>query len=300
MPSHRARSMTGPLVVLAVVAVLGGSAYAWTARDGDGDAAREPVASDGPTTTSTTETTPSTPEPTPTPTVRVPRPGDCRELAFDDTDAPLTEAAAESVPCGRPHTAQTIATGRLPGDVDPAADPGAVSDAVSAECRSAMVGWLGADEAAYELSMFAYVVGVPPESERAAGADWYRCDTYVIVEEGQLAELPRTTEAALASEDEAADWAACVDGDLGTDSAQVLCRQPHDWRGVSAFRLGDRQDPYPGLAEVADQTETVCADDVAAFVDDPLATFDYGWLRPSEADWERGQRFAVCFAETPS
>lgn len=306
MASHRARSMSGPLAALAVVAVVvGGSLVAWQAGGDDGPP--EPVASDGatpPTDPGASEvdpSEPSTPEQTPTetPTVHEPRRGDCRQLDVDDTDQALTEAGTDTVACADGHTAQTFATGRLPTQVDPLSDPDAVSDAVSTECRSGLVSWLGGDEAAYELSMFAYVVGVPSPDELEAGADWYRCDTYAPVEDGQLALLPRTTSDALAG-DGASTWATCVDGELGTDPAQVLCRQPHDWRGVSAHRLADRGDPYPGSTEVADRTQSLCADDVATYVDDPLTSFDYGWLRPTEDDWDRGQRFVVCFAETTS
>ena len=62
----------------------------------------------------------------------------------------------------------------------------------------------------------------------------------------------------------------------------MLCREPHDWRAISAHRLGDRADEFPGQAEVRDETQTTCQDEVRAYVDDPLETFDYGWLLPTE------------------
>ena len=87
-------------------------------------------------------------------------------------------------------------------------------------------------------------------------------------------------------------------GDLGPGQKQVLCREPHDWRAISAHRLGDRADEFPGQAEVRDETQTTCQDEVRAYIDDPLETFDYGWLLPTKSDWEQGQRFVLCFTES--
>ncbi len=190
--------------------------------------------------------------------------------------------------------------GRLEDDWVSAAgsvDVEAVSRATAPDCRSALIGWLGGSEADYELSMMAYVVAVPPAADVAAGARWYRCDTFGTVRPGRLAELPRTTERLLTGSG-VAEWAVCVDGPLGADQEQVLCRGPHDWRGVSAHRLGARGDGYPGDRTVLDRARGLCAADVRAELDDPLESFDYGWLRPTRSTWAGGQRFVLCFAET--
>lgn len=199
------------------------------------------------------------------------------------------------------HTAQTVATGLLEGNaqLDPAAEPEPLVAAVSAQCRSAVVTWFGGDEDAYELSMFAYVVAVPTAHDLAAGARWWRCDTYATDREGELSTLPGSTEDVLAG-DGAGRWATCVRGDLGPDREQVSCRERHDWRAVSAHRLGALGDDYPGDQAVVEEVRTTCQDDVRTYVDDPLASFDYGWLRPTGADWRDGQRFALCFTRTAS
>jgi putative regulator of septum formation len=183
-----------------------------------------------------------------------------------------------------------------PGSV---VDPDRLVGAASARCRSAVVGWLGDDERAYQLSMFAYVVAVPTAADRAAGARWWRCDTYATERDGRLAPLRGSTEGALAGA-AATRWGTCVRGELGPDQQQVVCSEPHRWRAISAHRLGGRGDAYPGAGEVTGRMRATCRDDVSAYVDDPLTSFGYGWLRPSAADWRSGQRFGLCFAETRS
>ncbi len=230
-----------------------------------------------------------------------PRVGDCRVLDFADTNGVLTDAGAKPVACKDDHTAQTFAAGPLTDAtaLDPQTDPEGVAEALSRDCRAALVDWLGADEAAYERSMFAYVVAVPSTSQAAAGAAWYRCDTFAAKRDGELAALPPTTQRALRG-DGAPRWATCVDGGLNAEPDQVLCTLRHDWRAISAHRLGDRADPFPGDRQVTGEARTRCETDVTAWVDDPLVAFDYGWLRPASVDWQQGQRFLLCFARTPT
>ncbi len=292
---RRTRSAAARLLVVAVVAAVLAVVAGVLLTGGRGDDGVDEAAE----TVPTSEPTATTAAPTKDPEPEAPEPevGDCRELGWDDTGGALTEAGADPVPCTRAHSAQTFATGQLAPDLDPQVDPDAVAEAVSRECRGALVGWLGGGEDAYELSMFAYVVAVPTETDLEAGARWWRCDTYATHRDGELAALPRTTEQLLDGE-QAERWATCVEGELGPGQEQVLCRAAHDWRAISAHRLGDRADEYPGQAEVRDETQTTCQDEVRAFVGDPLESFDYGWLLPTEADWEQGQRFVLCFADT--
>jgi hypothetical protein len=145
--------------------------------------------------------------------------------------------------------------------------------------------------------MFAYVVAVPTTPDRLAGARWWRCDTYATNGSGRLTVLRGTTSGVLGGA--AADgWATCVRGSLGPDQQQVLCSQPHDWRGIGAHRLGGRGAAYPGAGAVTARMRATCRDDVSRYVDDPLASFRYGWLRPTRSDWRGGQRFGLCFART--
>jgi hypothetical protein len=239
----------------------------------------------------------ATPAP-PAPAAPAPRAGECRSLAWDETQREVTDGAPHPTRCARAHTAQTFAVGRLaPVGRGPVVDADRLAEAASARCRSAVVDWLGGDERAYELSMFAYVVAVPTSDDRAAGARWWRCDTYATARDGRLARLRGSTEGALRGA--AADrWATCVRGELGPAQQQVVCSDPHRWRAVSAHRLGGRSDAYPGAGEVTGRMRETCRDDVSAYVADPLTSFGYGWLRPTGADWRAGQRFGLCFAET--
>jgi len=246
-----------------------------------------------------TPTATSTPTSRPDPVAPRPRIGDCRRLQWSDTRLEVTEAGSLRTGCGSPHTAETVATGRLDAStgLNPASDPDRLVSAVSRECRSAVVDWLGDGEDTYELSMFAYVVAVPTTRDLAAGARWWRCDLYATASEGRLTRLPVTTRRVLAA-DGGGQWATCVRGPLGQDQDQVVCRKRHDWRAISAHRLGTADQRFPGRGQVLDEVRTACRDDVTAYVDDPLEGFDYGWLRPTDAAWRGGQRFALCFART--
>jgi Septum formation len=283
----------GVLVLAALVALVGwrlpGGMFGAGTDTDDADEAAQPVA---------TSADPPPAPPPPTPAAPAPRRGECRTLAWDETQREVTDAAPRPSRCARAHTAQTFAVGRVAP-----AGPGRIVDAdrllavASARCRSAVVGWLGDDERAYQLSMFAYVVAVPTSDDRAAGARWWRCDTFATERHGRLATLRGSTEGALTGAT-ADRWATCVRRELGPVQQQVVCSEPHRWRAVSAHRLGGRGDPYPGPGEVTGRMRTTCRDDVSAYVADPLAGFGYGWLRPSGADWRAGQRFGLCFAET--
>lgn len=234
------------------------------------------------------------------PRPQAPRPsvGDCRRLTWRDTRSTVTAAGSDPTRCNTAHTAETFARGTL--DVVPGS--GGEPDTrrlggTSVQCRSELVDWLGGDDAAYELSMFAYVVAVPTAEDLAAGARWWRCDVFATNRPGELTRLQTTTRRALAGRT-ADRWATCVRGRLDARPEQVLCREPHDWRAVSAHRLGGRGADYPGRNVVAERMRKTCQDEVGAYEGDPLEGFDYGWLRPTLVDWRAGQRFGFCFAKT--
>ena len=285
------------LLVLALVAALGLGSWAVLGSPG-GDDLAETAQSLSPT--DEPEPT-SAPTPEPTPDAPPPQVGDCRSLGWDDTHREVTDAASQPTRCSGKHNAQTVATGVLDQrtGLDPAADPERLVAAVSPKCRTALVRWLGSDEDAYELSMYAYVVAVPTAHDLEAGARWWRCDTYATVRQGRLAPLHHTTENALAGPG-ADQWATCVQGALGPGQRQVMCGGRHDWRAISAHRLGKPADEFPGSNGVGDQIRATCRNDVRAYVGDPLEGFDYGWLRPTGTDWREGQRFALCFTKTSS
>lgn len=286
-----------PLVAMAVLTAAAAIGVWAVGGSGSGNgAADEPLT----TTDDPDSTTPTTPTTPPGPVAPSPRVGDCRTLQWSDTQVEVTEFGSRPTRCGRAHTGETVATGRLDTStgLDPAADPERLVRSVSRQCRSAVVDWLGDGENSYELSMYAYVVAVPTTRDLAAGARWWRCDLYATAREARLTRLPATTRGLLRGND-ADQWATCVQGPLGQDQTQVLCRKRHDWRAISAHRLGTGDESFPGGKEVLAEVRTTCRDDVTAYVADPLEGFDYGWLRPTRAAWNGGQRFALCFARTP-
>lgn len=285
------------LVLVTVLTVAGCGLFG----GGTGDAADAPSESESASVSDGREPSPGPlDERTARPRPEAPRPavGDCRRLDWRDTRRAVTDAGSEPTRCSTAHTAETFARGTLDAVPGSGGEPGLRRYAgTSVQCRSALVDWLGADEAAYELSMFAYVVAVPTAEDRAAGARWWRCDVFATDQPGELTRLHGTTRRALAGPT-ADRWATCVRGRLDATPEQVLCSEPHEWRAVSAHRLGRRGADYPGRNVVADRMRRTCQDAVGAYEGDPLDGFDYGWLRPTLDDWRAGQRFGLCFART--
>jgi hypothetical protein len=305
MPAHR--SIWLPVVggVCALVLILGGCTDGDSESGGQADStssATQPEASEPSTSEPTTiETTPETTQTPPPPSPR-PRPGECRRLRWPDTRPLVTDAGATSARCGRA-TAQTYLVGRLPEravDAAGAIDAVAVARAASTRCRSALIDWLGGVGEAYELSMFGFVVAVPPTGDAASNARWYRCDAIVPARTGRLARLPKTVRDALDDERGVRRWAACSEGRDRPRREQVLCSRPHRWRAVAAPRLGNRADRFPGDVAVIATMRRECAEAVRAVVADPSIGFDYGWLRPTASTWERGQRYGLCFTRDSS
>jgi hypothetical protein len=305
MPAHRSLWLPRwlPLVACALVLVLGGCTDGSSGEDESGQADTTPSttqpAESEPSTSSPATTTETTPDTTSTPPPPPPRPrvGECRRLRWPDTRRLVTDAGGKPARCGQA-TAQTFLVQRLPERTVDAAggiDAVAVARSASTRCRSALIDWLGGGGEAYELSMFGFVVAVPPAADAAANARWYRCDAIVQARTGRLARLPQTVRGALDEDRGVRRWAACSEGRDRPKREQVLCSQPHRWRAVAAPRLGNRKDRFPGDGTVIATMRRQCEQAVRDVVADPSSGFDYGWLRPTASTWERGQRYGLCF-----
>ncbi len=81
------------------------------------------------------------------------------------------------------------------------------------------------------------------------------------------------------------------------DSKKVPCTEKHDWRAVTAIKLGKPSDPYPGDRLVQVKTRDYCSDWVGAWMNYPVGyEFGYTWFH--EAEWRAGNRRSVCWAKT--
>jgi len=299
-----------PAVVAALAAVVLTASACADAADLAGGPASPTVAPE--TSATATESSPSTPEPTPTatetatatpepqPEEPIPAVGDCSRLPLGEAVLGVSLRPSPRVPCSKGHNAQTYFVGRIDRDTRAAVRTGdrtRVYQQAADRCRRQLLSWTGGEGADLALSQLAMVVGVPTISDLAAGADWLRCDLVVWRTQRSLQPLPRNTRNILATP-RADRYDICAKGDIA-NADTVLCSLPHRWRGASAVRLGSKQEAFPGGNIVSARMRSVCETRVRSYLGTTSA-FNYGWIRPTKASWNLGDRYGVCFANLTS
>lgn len=236
----------------------------------------------------------SSPEPPPA-SARVaadpgPRPqvGECHALSWRQALAP--EARVDPVPCGRPHTAQTFAVGRL--DLDPGArvDSAPVQQRVQRTCAERLPRHLAAAPRDLRLSMAQTVWFTPGVEQVEAGANWFRCDVVVVAADRELLRLPGRTK----GWGTAPAIAMCATAEPGTRGfARVTCGNRHSWVAVSTVDLPGAGLPDP--QRVRTLMDPVCRDAARARASDPLS-FTWSQESPTRPQWDAGQRYGICWA----
>jgi len=79
----------------------------------------------------------------------------------------------------------------------------------------------------------------------------------------------------------------------------VMCNQDHDYRALTALRLGADDADYPGQQAVGADGQQRCDD----YISETLGLgggYTYAWTYPSLDDWDAGQRFGFCWNKTGS
>lgn len=243
-------------------------------------------------------TSPSSTEPaaSPSPTAVVsperPTRDGCHLLTYEEAIAPVV--AGTDVPCGQRHTSQTYRVGRLDlvedGHLRAVDSPDVQAD-VARTCTTLLGPHVGGSVEDRRLSMVQAVWFTPSVEDAAAGADWLRCDVVVLASAGELLPLPRTSRGLVGSSDR---FAMCSTAEPG---AAAFFRVPcgvgtHAWRAISTVDLPGSA--YPTAARAAARMESACRSAARARADDPL---DFTWSeeRPTEAQWESGQRYGICW-----
>ncbi|MDN5746273.1 MAG: septum formation family protein, partial [Nocardioidaceae bacterium] len=75
------------------------------------------------------------------------------------------------------------------------------------------------------------------------------------------------------------------------------CSKKHNWRAVSAVKIGAPDDPYPGDQVMESRTNAFCKSAVKAWLNYP-SSFQYGYTYFHKPEWEFGVRRSVCWAKT--
>jgi Septum formation len=256
------------------------------------------------TTTTDTSGTKATGGPTKSTTVvpppDAPKVGECRKLTY--TDIGLYSNDTLPSDCKDPHTSFTFSVPTLPADI---AFEGvqikndAVQTAASQACRDAFMHYIGGSAATRALSRLTVTYFLPDQQGFDAGAHWVRCDVIAIQSSNSLGDLPNELAGILNDPSVLTKYGVCSRGTPGdASSLLVMCTQDHDFRALTAIRLGELDAPYPG-EHVAAGHKGECEDFVANALG-VTGGFTYAWTYPSSGDWADGQRFGYCWNESSS
>ncbi|MBA2417877.1 MAG: septum formation family protein [Nocardioidaceae bacterium] len=310
---NTSRVRTGPLL-LVVGALVGVLAACGSAADLAGQseptseatsATESPTVSPtaSPTESPTSPASPTTPEPTaePTPAVDRPSPGQCRKVNRFDATLRVIATDNAGVPCSRGHNAQTYKVTKMSARVKKAVNADNSKQiylAARGSCDGALPNWLRVGEETQQMSQFEFIVGVPGSTDISAGANWVRCDVVLRNGRTQLAALPRTTKGALNGA-KGRKYQSCIRAAniANAFNGSFTCQQRHNWRAVSAFRLGGQNKSYTSSARLTARARSRCSADVRDYLNTTLS-FQYGYILPTQELWKYGDRFGVCFAQT--
>lgn len=219
----------------------------------------------------------------------------CHDLDIGDLRHHTDDTAPVS--CKQRHTAQTFFVGSFPkrlGEDYNTKEQGAY---VFDRCTPAFEKFLGIDDSLTLRIELSWAWFAPSEEGWSDGARWFRCDV-VGGRSGSvsLRALPRTAKALFRGRPPDA-WLSCRRGNDFKTATRLPCSQRHDWRAVSAIKLGEPDDPYPGDRFSEVRARDYCSDAVGAWMGyAPNFAYAYTWFH--KAEWEAGNRRAVCWART--
>ncbi|WP_239459854.1 septum formation family protein [Nocardioides daejeonensis] len=226
----------------------------------------------------------------------VPDNGLCRMLTPDDVAQPTN--ATRTVDCAEKHTAETYATGELPGRFAEADyDDPELSAYAYETCSAAFEEFLGADESLVMRSVLSWAWFRPSEKAWDDGARWYRCDVVGGGEQSkEYVALPKTAKGLMLGKPKD-DWMVCADGPSVAGSVKVPCSRPHTWRAVTTIKVGADSDPYPGDRLVEVKSRDFCSRSVGGWLGYP-DDYDFAYTWFHQAEWDAGNRRSICWART--
>ncbi len=267
----------------------------------------------GSATDSTASPSPSEPTestespPTTAPTILAtpePKVGECRRTNPVQSALGGSLEVRKPLPCSETHNAQTYFVGLMNEEAQAAArrsNGNRLRFLVSGICSRKLAAWLGGSSEDVALSVFDFIVGAPGPEEVGPGVRWFSCDVYAIraLNGLKLSALPRTTEGVLSSS-RAGDWTKCNRGGFGDGTTNiVVCSKQHSYRAVAGVHLDDLDADYPGSSSLQSRLEGDCTKRVRAYLG-TTAGFNYGVTWPSRQQWNTGDRWGVCYAQTSS
>jgi hypothetical protein len=252
---------------------------------------------------STSPTTSATPTASPTPPPAPPTVDGCYRLSYDEALAPTS--AESAVPCGKGHTSQTFAVGRLDLVANGhllAVDSEAAREQVARRCPGQLPAYVGATEEQLRLSLLRPVWFTPTIEQSDAGADWYRCDVIAVTGERILAKFDHPLAEALATPAGRAEFGMCGTAQPGTEAfSRVLCREDHSWKAIEVIDLAGtgKKGGYPGEDAVRAAGQDPCAEAARQIASDAL-DYEWGYEWPTKDQWQAGQTYGRCWSPDPA
>jgi hypothetical protein len=229
----------------------------------------------------------------PSDSTKPPRLGDCRSLSPADVEKSTNDS--DPVPCTEEHTAETFLVSSLPADTGTKYAARTHGAHVHRTCSAAFEKFLGADESLAMRTRLSWAWFRASERGWDKGARWFRCDVVGgPAEAKEFRPLP-TTAKGLFTEEEVSAWMTCAKGPVLASAPRVYCSEPHDWRAVTAIKIGKPADPYPGDRVSEVRARDGCSDWVGAWMNYPV-DYEYAYTHFHEAEWKAGNRRAVCWA----
>lgn len=219
----------------------------------------------------------------------------CRNLTLTDLSARTN--STKPVACTTPHNAQTFLVERFPATVGTKYDAATVGTFAYQTCSPAFESYLGASDSLVLRIQLSWAWFGPTPDAWKRGARWFRCDVVGAPPDlSSLADIPQNLRNLLINIP-SDQWLTCATGTLFSQRTEVSCAQPHTWRAVTAVKLGQPADPYPGDHMSQIRANNYCSDAIAAYFN-YADTYEFGYTVFHEAEWKAGNRRAVCWAKT--
>lgn len=231
----------------------------------------------------------------PSDTTKPPANGICRVLTIADLSARTNNSAP--VACTSPHTAQTILVSTFPASVGTDYQADTVGAYAYRTCGPAFETYLGATDSSVMRVQLSWAWFGPTQDAWNRGARWFRCDAVgAPPNQSSITDIPANLKNLLTGfpPDQ---WLTCATGASFATRVDVSCALPHTWRAVTAVKLGQPDDPYPGdhLSEI--RANNYCSDAIGAYFN-YANTYEYGYTVFHAAEWKAVNRRAICWAKT--
>lgn len=231
----------------------------------------------------------------PSGTLTAPKDGLCRVLTIADLSARTNNSRI--VRCTSPHTAQTIKVATFPVSVGANYQAKAVGRYAYNTCGPAFETYLGASDAQVPRVQLSWAWFGPTQQAWDKGARWFRCDVVgTSPAQTTMVNIPENVKNLLLGfpPDQ---WLTCASGASFGNRVEVACNKPHDWRLVTAVKLGQPQDAYPGDHVSQIRANDYCSDAVAAYFN-YANDYEFATTVFHAAEWQAGNRRALCWAKT--